>query len=98
MFKSNLQGLFFVMVLEAYISYLMCALVMLISSVFFLFFGIFLLLFAFFVLTCFFFLIPSKLNDDLMHLLWQGHTSIKHSFTHHLIYYSSKIHEKISQF
>lgn len=30
--------------------------------------------------------------------LWQGHTSIKHSFTHHLIYYSSKIHEKISQF
>ena len=34
-FKSNLQGLSFVMVLEAYISYLMCALVMLISSVFF---------------------------------------------------------------
>ena len=56
------------MVLEAYISYLMCALVMLISSVFFLFSGIFLLLFAFFVLTCFFFLIPSKLNDGLMHL------------------------------
>ena len=34
-FKSNLQGLSFVMVLEAYISYLMCALVMLIYSVFF---------------------------------------------------------------
>ena len=67
-FKSNLQGLSFVMVLEACVSYLMCTLVMLISSVFFLFSGIFLLLFAFFVLTCFFFLIPSKLNDDLMHL------------------------------
>ena len=97
-FKSNLQGLFFVMVLEAYISYLMCALVMLISLFFFLFSGIFLLLFAFFVLTCFF-------SDSLKIKcwfnalkLWQGHTSIKHSFTHHLIYYSSKIHEKISQF
>lgn len=78
------------MVLEAYISYLMCALVMLISSVFFPFSGIFLLLFAFFVLTCFFFLIPSKLNDDLMHL--------NYGKIYYLIYYSSKIHEKISQF
>ena len=47
---------------------------MLIYSVFFLFSGIFLLLFAFFVLIFFFFLIPSKLNDDLMHLNYGKNT------------------------
>lgn len=98
-FESNLQGLSFVMVLEAYISYLMCALVMLISSVFF----FYSLVFFYFCLPFLFWLV--FFSDSLKIKwwfnalkLWQGHTSIKHSFTHHLIYYSSKIHEKISQF
>ena len=67
-FKSNLQGLSFVMVLEAYISYLMCALVMLISSVFFSILWYFFTFVCLFCFDLFFFLIPLKLNDDLMHL------------------------------
>ena len=67
-FESNLQGLSFVMVLEASISYLMCALVMLISSVFFSILWYFFTFVCLFCFDLFFFLIPSKLNDDLMHL------------------------------
>ena len=73
-FKSNLQGLSFVMVLEAYISYLMCALVMLISSVFFLFSGIFFSFVCLFCFDLFFFLITSKLNYYLIHLKYCKNT------------------------
>ena len=98
-FKSNLQGLSFVIVLTGlYFIFDVC-------SCYVNFFSFFSFLWYFFTFVClfcfdlFFFSDSLKIKWWFNALkLWQGHTSIKHSFTHHLIYYSSKIHEKISQF